>query len=140
MRPTTVLAGPPPQRRNRRTIRYDLLAAAALILALLVLVPLLLLRRHPDTLPPAGVTVELAAPTDLTDKVRLTWTASRDLDFTVVVVAEGEGTRVLLAERNHSMTVGVEPGTKYCFVVQASDGARVYESEPQPLRGATCQK
>jgi hypothetical protein len=86
------------------------------------------------------VTVELAAPTDLTDKVRLTWKSSRDLDFAVVVAAEGEKTRVLLAERNHSMTVEVEPDTRYCFLVQASDGDRVYESQPQPLRGATCRR
>jgi hypothetical protein len=38
------------------------------------------------------------------------------------------------------MTVDVEPGRKYCFLVQATDGDEVYESEPQPLRGATCRK
>lgn len=90
--------------------------------------------------PAGGVTVELAQPTDLTDKVRLDWKATRDLDFAVVVAAEGESTRVLLAERNHSMTIDVKPGLKYCFLVQASDGDRVYESDPQPLRGATCHK
>lgn len=153
MRRTTVLAGPPPEQPSRRTVRYDLLAAGALVLALLALVPLLLLRSDPDEIsttpkvPPAGgadpakgVTVELAAPTDLTDKVQLSWTATRDLDFAVVVAAEGEEQRILLAERNHSMTVEVEPDIKYCFMVQASEGDRVYESEPRPLRGATCRK
>lgn len=107
------------------------------MLALLVLVPLVVFRSTPAD-EQLAVTVELARPRDLTDKVRLSWTASRDLDFTVVVSAEGEAPRALLAERNHSMTVEVEPGTKYCFTIQASDGDRVYESEPQPLRGATC--
>lgn len=148
----TVLAGPPPDQPSRRLIRYDLLAGAALLLALLALVPLLLLRGDPDEisstpkLPAAGgtgatdVTVELAEPTDLTDKVQLSWKATRDLDFAVVVAAEGEKARVLLAERSNSMTIEVEPGLKYCFMIQASDGDQVYESEPQPLRGASCRK
>ncbi|MFL6127210.1 hypothetical protein [Actinophytocola sp.] len=153
-RRATVLAGPlaPPDQPHRRLIRYDLLAGAALLLALLALVPLLLLRGDPEEIsstprvPAAGgagsgeVTVELAEPTDLSDKVQLSWKASRDLDFAVVVAAEGESTRVLLAERNHTMTVDVKPGRKYCFLVQASDGDRVYESEPQSLRGASCRK
>ena len=154
-RRAAVLAGPltPPEQPGRRLIRYDLLAGVALLLALLALVPLLLLRGDPDEMsstpkvPAAAgagsageVTVELAQPTDLTDKVQLNWKSTRDLDFAVVVAAEGEDTRVLLAERNHSMTVDIEPGRRYCFLVQASDGDRVYESEPQPLRGATCRK
>lgn len=155
VRRATVLAGPltPPGQPGRRLIRYDLLAGAVLVLALVALVPLLMLRGDPDEMSstprvpsagggdPAGqVTVELAQPTDLTDKVQLNWKATRDLDFAVVVAPEGEETRVLLAERDHSMTVDIEPGLKYCFMVQASDGDRVYESDPQPLRGATCRK
>ena len=155
IRRAAVLAGPltPPEQPGRRLIRYDLLAGIALLLALLALVPLLLLRGDPDEMSstprvPAAegvgsggeVTVELAQPTDLTDKVQLSWKATRELDFAVVVAAEGEDTRVLLADRNHSMTVDIEPGRKYCFMIQASDGDRVYESEPQPLRGATCRK
>jgi hypothetical protein len=154
-RRATLLAGPlaPPDQPGRRLIRYDLLAGAALVLALLALVPLLLLRGDPDEmstspkLPAAGgsgsvggVTVELAEPTDLSDKVQLSWKATRELDFAVVVAAEGEKTKVLLAERNHTMTIDVEPNRKYCFMIQASDGDRVYESKPQPLRGASCRK
>jgi serine/threonine protein kinase len=149
-RGVTLLATMPPAKQRKRLIRYDLLAGAALVLALLALVPLLLLRGNPEEissspiLPAAGgtddVTVELAAPTDLTDKVRLDWKASRELDFAVVIAAEGEKARVVLADRNHSMTVDVEPGVKYCFMVQASDGDQVYESEARPLRGAVCRK
>jgi len=151
----SLLAGPlaPPGQSPKRTFRYDLLAGAALLLALLALVPLLLLRGDPEEInstpkvPAAGnptgvdVQVELAAPTDLTDKVELNWHATRDFDFAVVIAEDGEKTQVLLAERNHSMTVDVKPGKKYCFLVQASDGGpQVYESNPVPLRGASCRK
>ncbi|GAB1507987.1 serine/threonine protein kinase [Actinophytocola sp. KF-1] len=145
---TTVSPGKP--KKRGRLIRYDLLAGAALLLALLAMVPLLLLRGDPEEIstapqvPSAGgagdVEVELAEPTDLTDKVRLTWTASREFDFAVVVAAEGREAKVLLAERNHSMTVDVEPGLRYCFQVQATDGDGVYTSDPVPLRGATCRE
>ncbi len=147
-----VLAGPlaPPGQSPKRLIRYDLLAGLALLLALAALVPLLLLRSDPEeiaTTPrvpaaagPAApdVKVELEQPTDLTTKVELTWTASAELDFAVVVAGEGEQRRWLLAERDHSMTVEVKPGKKYCFVVQATDGERTYESKPVAFRGATC--
>jgi hypothetical protein len=149
-----ILASPldPPDQPSRRLIRYDLLAGVALVLALLALVPLLLLRNDPEEIstspkvPPANgvepdtVVVELAEPTDLRSTVQLTWKATHDLDFAVIVAAEGLKPRALLAERKHSMTVDVEPERKYCFLVQASDGDQVYESEPQSLRGAVCQK
>jgi hypothetical protein len=147
-----VLASPlaPPGQSPRRMIRYDLLAGVALLLALLALVPLLLLRGDPEELattprvPAAGgaaapdVTVELDPPTDLNTKVKLTWTASADFDFAVVVAGEGEKRRWVLAERNHSMTIPVKPGVKYCFLVQATDGDQTYDSEPVAVRGATC--
>lgn len=145
---TTVSPGK--QKKRGRLIRYDLLAGAALLLALLAMVPLLLLRGDPEEISTSpripgatgagDVEVELAEPTDLTDKVQLTWTASREFDFAVVVAAEGKTTKVLLAERNHSMTVDVEPGVRYCFQVQATDGDGVYTSEPVALRGATCRE
>jgi hypothetical protein len=156
MRRATVLAGPPasPEQPHRRFVRYDLLAGAALLLALLALVPLLVFRGDPEEISstpkvpsaggadPAGeVTVELDAPVDLTDKVQLSWKANRELDFAVVVAAEGEEKpKVWLVQRDHSMTLEVEPGRKYCFLVQGTQGDQVYESEPQPLRGATCRK
>jgi serine/threonine protein kinase len=151
----SLLAGPlaPPGQSPKRTFRYDLLAGAALLLALLALVPLLLLRSDPEEMnstpkvPAAGsptgadVLVELSEPTDLTDQVQLSWHATRDFDFAVVIAAEGEKAKVLLAERNHSMTVPVDPAKKYCFQVQATDGgSQVYESKPVPLRGASCRE
>jgi hypothetical protein len=155
--PAKVLAGPlaPPGQAPKRLIRYDILAGAALLLALLALVPLLLLRGDPDEisstsqLPPtvrdgggAGdVEIKLAAPTDLTDKVELNWTAPRELDFAVFVAEEEvDEPKVFFAERNHSMTVEVVPGRKYCFMVQATDGDDTYDSNFVGLRGATCRK
>jgi hypothetical protein len=149
-----VLASPlaPPGQAPRRLFRYDLLAGAALLVALLALVPLLLLRGDPEEvssapqLPPAGgstgsdVEIKLAEPVDLTDKVRLSWSASEELDFIVVVAAEGKETEYELAERNTSMTLPVELGLKYCFQVQATDGNDTYESNVVAMRNATCKK
>jgi eukaryotic-like serine/threonine-protein kinase len=148
----TVVFTPTPPTRPRRLIRYDLVAGGALVIALLALVPLLLLRDEREEMPTAAqvpeasgarggdVRVELDVPTDLTDKVKLTWRSTAELDFAVVVAAEGEAAKVHLAQRNRSMTVDVEPGRKYCFMVQATNGDKVYESIPMPLRGATCRK
>jgi hypothetical protein len=146
-----VLAGPltPPGQQPKKLIRYDLLAGAALLVALLALVPLLLLRGDPEEMssapqlpqaPASDVRVELAPPVELEGQVKLTWTAPRDLDFAVVVAAEGLETRTVLAQRNHSLTVEVEPDLRYCFQVQASDGDDVYTSDPVPFRGATCRE
>lgn len=135
-------------------MRYDLAAGGGLLLLVLGLVLVMLLRSDPEELtttaevPDAGtaggedVQVELSQPTDLTDRVELSWRSTVDeLDFAVVVAAEGEPEPVVkLAERSNSMTVPVQPGRKYCFQVQATNGDKVYESDPQPLRGATCSK
>lgn len=86
------------------------------------------------------VRLELSPPVDRKDRVELTWRSTRELDFAVVVAAEGEKTEVLLAHRKKTMTVAVEPGRKYCFMVQGTDSDRVYESQPVPLRGASCRK
>jgi hypothetical protein len=150
---------PPPVEEQRRRIRYDLLAGAGLVLALLALLPLLFLRNEPEELrttpqipevgaqPPGEVEIVLNEPVDLTNKVELSWRASEpELDFAVVIAAEGEEEpRVLLAERNLTMTVDVRPGIQYCFLVQATeatpnDDNGVYESDPRGLRGATCRQ
>jgi hypothetical protein len=53
--------------------------------------------------------------------VVLNWTSEPTLDFAVVVAGEGEANHVLLAQRNHTLTVPVDLVRKYCFLVQASD-------------------
>lgn len=91
--------------------------------------------------PPAQV--DLADPVDLGERVVLNWSSDRTLDFAVVVAGEGEANHVLLAQRNHTMTVPIDPIRKYCFLVQASDGAEgspVYQSPAKAIRGATCRQ
>ncbi|MFI7676880.1 protein kinase [Actinophytocola sp. NPDC049390] len=148
-----VLASPlaPPGQAPKKLVRYDVLAGAALLLALLALVPLLLLRGDPEEIsstprvPAANgsaggdVEIKLDEPVDLTDEVRLSWTAPDDLDFIVVVAAEGKETEYELAERNRSMTLTVDGDLKYCFRVQATDGNDTYESNVVSLRNATCK-
>lgn len=148
-----VLAGPlaPPGSSPKKLFRYDLLAGAALLVALLALVPLLLLRGDPEEVSsapqvPSGVgsaggdvEIKLAEPVDLTDKVRLSWSASEELDFVVVVAEEGKGRKYKFAERNTSMTFSVELDLTYCFRVQGSDGNDTYESNVVSMRNATCK-
>ncbi|MGQ0840910.1 serine/threonine protein kinase [Actinokineospora sp.] len=141
-----------------RRRRYDLLAGAAVLLAFAAVAMVLLMTEDPKELTTtarpqvssgptaggtgpdaAGVQLELAAPTDRGDQVELSWRSTRNLDFAVVVAAEGEPTRVLLAQRNRTMTVPVDPARKYCFLVQATDGTQVFESMPVPVRGAVCR-
>jgi eukaryotic-like serine/threonine-protein kinase len=91
-----------------------------------------------DTVHAGSVLVELAEPVDRVDQVELNWSATRELDFAIVVAEEGERPTVMLAERNRSMVVPVVPGRRYCFQVRATDSDQVYESEPVSVRGATC--
>jgi hypothetical protein len=148
-----VLAGPlaPPGSSPKKLFRYDLLAGAALLVALLALVPLLLLRGDPEEVssapqvPSAGgsagkdVEIKLAEPVDLTDKVRLSWSASEELDFVVVVAPEGKKTEYKFAQRKTSMTFTVELDITYCFRVQGTDGNDTYESNVVSMRNATCK-
>ncbi|MGI5212367.1 protein kinase domain-containing protein [Plantactinospora sp. CA-290183] len=150
------LAAPavPPAGRPGRATRYALVAGCAVLVGVLVWVLARLLTGDPQEIaatppqvvatPGSGVSapgVELDAPGDGADKVKLTWrSGGGELEFAVVVAEEGEPTRVLPAGRDRSMTVPVEPGRRYCFLVQATDGTRVYESAAVPLRGATCRR
>ena len=144
---------PTKQKSDRRLIRYDLLAGAALLLALLAMVPLLLLRGDPEEMSSApqvpeavggsgdDVEVVLDPPVDMTDKVRLNWTANRVLDYGVVVAVQGgKEARVTPVGRVLTTVVDVVPGRRYCFQIQATEGDGVYTSEPVSLRGATCKE
>ncbi|WP_424184575.1 serine/threonine protein kinase [Actinokineospora sp. G85] len=141
---------PPPADPPRSSLRTPLLVGGPLAAILLVVLLVVLLSSEPDELPvtdrpappPEAVVVELAEPVDLVDKVQLTWHSSRAMDYAVVIAAEGAPKPdVRLAERRNSMTVAVEPGRRYCFLIQATDGTseRVHESKPRSLRGATCR-
>jgi eukaryotic-like serine/threonine-protein kinase len=148
----------PRVRPSGRTRRYGLVVGGSLLLSTLVLGLLALVLFSPLGGGPEELSstttrapeisgggigkarVELAMPTDRTDHVELAWRSTRELDFAVVVAVDGGPTTVVRAGRNRTMTVQVEPGRRYCFMVQATDGVQVYESTPVPLRGATCRR
>lgn len=90
---------------------------------------------------PAGAKwVELADPAVVGDVVELSWTSSGPMDFVVIVAEEGEQNRPVLVQRNTSHRVTVDPGRKYCFQVQGTDGVDVLESEAKPIHGAICNR
>lgn len=88
--------------------------------------------------PGPNVNLVLAPPADLGDNVQLTWSADGDLDFAVIVAGERIDPMVLVANRQHSLSIPVDPARKYCFQVRATDGTRIYKTEPVPIRGARC--
>lgn len=132
---------------RRRVPRALLLAAAALVLvAGAAGVVGILGAGTPAPAPAASpqdsepAVIDLAAPVDDGTSVTLSWTADRDLDYGVVVAAEGAEPTTRLADRATTITLPVEPGLRYCFQVQGADGVNgVYESNVQSLRGAVCR-
>ncbi|MFD5828354.1 serine/threonine protein kinase, partial [Lentzea sp. NPDC060358] len=84
------------------------------------------------------VALVLADPVDGGVHVDLAWQAPDGFTFAVVVAAENQKPQVLMV-RSRSMRVPVDGATRYCFLVQATDGTRVLESPPKPVRGATCR-
>ncbi|MER7274636.1 protein kinase [Dactylosporangium sp. NPDC000244] len=151
---STEASRPPASRRRRWPVLLAGLGAAALGLTA---VPIVLAQHGPR--PPAGppavversapaapssadapaVNLRLAPPVDQGDHVELTWQADGDLDFAVVVAGERIDTMVLVANRQRTMRVPVDPARRYCFQVRATDGRHIYTTEPQPIRGATCK-
>jgi hypothetical protein len=93
---------------------------------------------HASPGPATAQQLTLAVPTDLGDHVVLTWTSSDQLDFAVIIAEQGQPDRTLLAYRDRTMTIQVDPQNKYCFLVQGTNGSKVYQSTPQPVRGAVC--
>ncbi|MBB5851287.1 serine/threonine protein kinase [Amycolatopsis umgeniensis] len=84
--------------------------------------------------------VELAAPIDHGSTVELAWRAPDGFDSAVVIAGETGEPKTTFVRRQRTMNVAVEPGRKYCFLIQITDGESVRESEPRPIRGATCRK
>ncbi|MDW5327045.1 serine/threonine protein kinase [Plantactinospora sp. KLBMP9567] len=152
--PILVFGAEKPLRRVTRT-RSVLIGVGGLVLLAAVAGPVLLNRTGELTVPPAPaqtgvaspatasprvVRLELADPADRGNVVELSWQSSEPLDFAVIVAAEGERARALLAQRNTTYRVPVDPVRRYCFLIQGSDGNQVYESQPKPIRGANCVK
>lgn len=151
-----------PVREDRRSPwpRRPLVAAVATALVLVAAVLVFVVRSGTEELattprplssvpgssvvPRSAVSakVDLADPQDLGDQIVLTWSSDRILDYAVVIAGDGESgaNRVLLAQRNHTMRVSVDPVRKYCFLVQGTDRGSVYESEYRGVRGAVCRK
>ncbi|MGI5183584.1 serine/threonine protein kinase [Dactylosporangium sp. CA-152071] len=93
----------------------------------------------PPSNDPSTVNLRLAPPVDQGSHVQLTWQADGDLDFAVVVAGERIETMVLVANRQRTMRVPIDPARKYCFQIRATDGREVYTTEPLPIRGARCK-
>jgi hypothetical protein len=89
--------------------------------------------------PAKTVLLQVAEPVDHGDRVDLRWEGPEQLVFAVMIAAEGEQPSVRLVKQNRSLQVEVDPARKYCFVVQGTDGTRIYESRPKSFRGATCK-
>jgi serine/threonine protein kinase len=86
--------------------------------------------------PPA---VQLAAVRDRGKTVELTWRGATSLEYAVVVAGSGLPTTAILAHHKLSLRLPVLPDRPYCFMVQATDGQRVLQSDPRPIRGAVCR-
>lgn len=92
-----------------------------------------------STSPKPAPRVELDAPIDHGSMVELTWRAPEGFD-SAVVVADGTGeAKTTIVRRQRTMKVPVDPGRKYCFLIQITDGGGVQESEPRSIRGAICR-
>jgi eukaryotic-like serine/threonine-protein kinase len=143
-----------PARRRPSSRHYAYAGAGALGLLLCVGV-VTVLRSEPAALgttprmpPPAASlvttsaatagTLSLAEPIDEGNQVVLTWTSKSPLDYVVIVATRSQPDQYLLAQRNQTLTVQVDPARQYCFTVQGTDSSHVYQSRPRPLRGSVC--
>ncbi|ANZ39699.1 hypothetical protein BBK82_30295 [Lentzea guizhouensis] len=147
--PEAVDAPVPEQRGRLRagTVVVGVVAAAA---TALVTMPVLLdgepaaprsaasTTSVPASSATSPVTLTLGDPVDGGTHVDLAWQAPDGFTFAVVVAAENQSPKVLMAHAR-SMRVPVDGSGKYCFLVQATDGTRVLETPPRSIRGARCK-
>lgn len=74
------------------------------------------------------------------ETVELGWRSAEPLTYAVFVAEQGgQSPKTRYRGRGTTLTVEVEPGLKYCFQVQGTDGVQTFESEPVPIRGGTCE-
>lgn len=145
-------SSPPPESRKRsRWPVFALGTAAALVVTAWFLLPGSpgsAPQASPSPAPSAGPAkssakpvhrVELATPVDHGSMVELSWRAPAGFDAAVVVAGETGDAKTTIVRQQRTMTVPVEPGRKYCFLVQITDGGEIQESTPQPIRGAVCK-
>lgn len=144
---------PPSSRSGRRTAVALALAIAAAIVVAAVLAGGHRTARHPTAQPRAtaatrsvpaaagspGPAVQLVSVRDSGTSVLLTWSGPPMLSYAVVVAQPGQRSRVVLAHHARSLRARVTPGLQYCFLIQATDGRYVVETDPRPIRDAVCR-
>ncbi|MGC7097372.1 protein kinase domain-containing protein [Amycolatopsis lurida] len=94
----------------------------------------------PEPAQPGGqpVLLELAEPVDKGDYVELSWRGSEPLDFVVVIAPEGQEAHSEFVERATTYRGRIDPVLRYCFLVQGATSTGYVQSQPKPIRGATC--
>ncbi|AXB43234.1 serine/threonine protein kinase [Amycolatopsis albispora] len=94
----------------------------------------------PEPGPPSGQTVllELADPVDQGNYVELSWRSSEPLDFAVVIAPEGQKAHSAFVARASTYRVRIDPVLRYCFLIQGATSTGYVQSQPKPIRGATC--
>ncbi|HZE51172.1 MAG TPA: hypothetical protein VE074_16485, partial [Jatrophihabitantaceae bacterium] len=92
----------------------------------------------PTAQPASALAVHLVTVRDGGATAALTWTGDPAMEYAVVVAQSGHPPAVVLVNHAHSAKVPIVPGRPYCFLIQATNGAEVVETDPRPIRGAVC--
>jgi serine/threonine protein kinase len=82
--------------------------------------------------------VHLVSVNDAGESAQLTWTGDPAMEYAVVVAQSGRPSNVVLVKHAHTASIPIVPGRPYCFVIQATNGSQVIETDPRPIRGAVC--
>jgi serine/threonine protein kinase len=149
---------PPPHVDNGRprVPRIASLAAAVLVAVLLLALVARFTHRSsqgtaggsgrssgsstgPAPLQPASpLAVHLVAVRDSGESAQLSWTGDLAMEYAVVVAQSGHPPNVVLVNHARTARVPIVPGRPYCFLIQATNGVQVIETDPRPIRGAVC--
>jgi serine/threonine protein kinase len=148
-----------PRKERRRTHHKGLIAAGAGAFSVLAVAAVVLLQQQPPQLEvpeaappprpdnsavlnrPTAVRVELLETVDRGNFVDLSWRSNENLDFAVMVAAEGQKeVETIYVQQRNSTTVPVDPTLKYCFTVQGTDSIDTWESAPKGIRKANCTR
>lgn len=127
------------QRDTHRQRNVGRLVGAALALAVLVAVPVIVSQQPAVSSQPAP-NLTLDPPVDHGDSADLDWHGADGLRYAVVVAAASRANKVIFVDAGQtSLNVPIDPVRQYCFLVQATDGNQIYQTPPQPIRGADCK-
>jgi hypothetical protein len=93
----------------------------------------------PAPLQPASpLAVHLVTVRDGGESAQLAWTGDPAMEYAVVVAQSGHPPDVVLVNHARTARVPIVPGRPYCFLIQATNGVQVIETDPRPIRGAVC--